>query len=205
MCIRDRLNTSGDTQPLDLLDQRDMLLQQLSQEVTVDYNENESGSIDIFVGNGASLVMGDRSYEMTVDIDPMAPQQLPVSLTIGSETHWIGSQVSGGRLSGLNDYRQQILNPAINDIGRLANVLAGTINEQQSAGIDLLGNRGADLFAAPDIQITGDKDNTGNATVQASFTDLTATEASSYQLSYDGVDYTAVSYTHLTLPTTPYV
>ncbi len=185
-----QLNTSGDTKPLHLLDQRDILLQQLSEELTIDYNENESGSIDVFVGNGASLLMGDRSYEMTVDVDPMAPHQLPVSLTIGSETHWIGSQVSGGRLSGLNDYRQQILNPAINDIGRIANVLAGTLNEQQSAGIDLHGNQGSNLFSSPNTQVTADKDNTGTATVQASFSDLSQTEASSYQLSFDGVDYT---------------
>lgn len=185
-----QLNTSGETRPLHLLDQRDMLLQKLSEELSIDYNENNSGSIDVFIGNGASLVMGDRSYDMSVDIDPMAPHQLPVRLTIGSESHWIGSQLSGGRLSGLNDYRQQILNPAINDIGRIANVLSGTLNAQQTAGIDLFGNQGASLFSTPAIAVTADKDNTGNATVQASFSDLTLTEASSYQLSYDGVDYT---------------
>jgi len=184
-----QLNTSGDTQPLHLLDQRDVLLQQLSEELTIDYNENESGSIDIFVGNGASLLMGDRAYQLDVDVDPMAPHQLPVNLTIGSESHWIGSQISGGRLSGLNDYRQQILNPAINDIGRLANVLSGTVNQQQSAGIDLNGERGGNLFSSPEIQVTADQDNTGNATVVASFSDLSETEASSYQLSFDGVDY----------------
>ena len=185
-----QLNTSGDTQPLHLLDQRDILLQQLSEELTIDYNVNKSGSIDVFVGNGASILMGDRSYEMTVDTDPMAPQQLPVSLTIGSEKHWIGSQVSGGRLSGLNDYRQQILNPAINEIGRIANVLAGTINNQQSAGVDLLGNQGANLFSTLEPVVTADKDNTGAAIVQASFSDLSQTEASDYLLSFDGVNYT---------------
>lgn len=185
-----QLNTSGDTQPLHLLDQRDILLQQLSEELTIDYNENKSGSIDVFVGNGASILMGDRSYKLTVDSDPMAPQQLPVSLTIGSETHWIGSQVSGGRLSGLNDYRQQILNPAINEIGRIANVLAGSINEQQSAGIDLLGNQGANLFSSLQPIVTADKENTGAAIVQASFSDLSQTEASNYLMSFDGVNYT---------------
>ena len=185
-----QLNTSGDTQPLHLLDQRDILLQQLSEELTIDYNVNKSGSIDVFVGNGASILMGDRSYEMTVDTDPMAPQQLPVSLTIGSEKHWIGSQVSGGRLSGLNDYRQQILNPAINEIGRIANVLAGTINNQQSAGVDLHGNQGANLFSTLEPVVTADKDNTGAAIVQASFSDLSQTEASDYLLSFDGVNYT---------------
>lgn len=188
--LNHQLNTSGDRRSLQLLDQRDVLLQKLSEELSIDYNENDSGSIDIFMGNGASLVMGDRSFQMSVDIDPMAPQQLPVNITVGSQTHWIGSQVSGGRLSGLNDYRQQILNPAINDIGRMANVLAGTMNQQQTAGIDLNGDQGAELFSSPEIKVTADQSNTGNATVQATFTDLTQTEGSSYLLSYDGVDYT---------------
>jgi flagellar hook-associated protein 1 FlgK len=185
-----QLNTSGDTQPLHLLDQRDVLLQRLSQELTIDYNENDSGSIDVFIGNGASLLMGDRSYDMQVDIDPMAPHQLPVTLQIGSETHWIGSQISGGKLSGLNDYRQQILAPAQNDIGRLANVLSGTLNDLQNSGIDLQGNSGVNLFSSPEVHVTADDSNTGSATVQATFTDMSQTEASSYQLSYDGVDYT---------------
>ena len=70
------------------------------------------------------------------------------SLSTGNQgTVDITASVTGGALGGLLDFRSQVLDPARNDLGRLAAGLAEAMNGQHRAGVDLKGALGTDLFS----------------------------------------------------------
>jgi flagellar hook-associated protein 1 len=65
--------------PNDLLDQRDHLIQQLSQNVQVSVTTASDGSANVFLGSGQALVVGGTSFALTAQSDPTSPTDLQVS------------------------------------------------------------------------------------------------------------------------------
>src|SRR5476651_1492679 len=60
----------------------------------------------------------------------------------GSSTIDITSVVSGGSIGGLLSYRKDVLDPSLNELGRVALVMADQVNSQQAQGIDKNGDFG---------------------------------------------------------------
>ena len=58
----------------------------------------------------------------------------------------ITNSTTGGELGGLLRYRKETLDPALNELGRVALVVADAINSQLAQGIDKNGEFGAILF-----------------------------------------------------------
>ena len=61
---------SGQT-PNDLMDQRDQLIQNISQDIGVTTIKQSDGSINVLVANGDPLVVGDRSSSLASAADPI--------------------------------------------------------------------------------------------------------------------------------------
>ncbi len=58
----------------------------------------------------------------------------------------ISSSITSGDLGGLLAARNQVINPALNQLGQIATALSQTVNAQQAQGLDLSGNFGANDF-----------------------------------------------------------
>ncbi len=131
----------------DLLDRRDQLLNDLSEKVSLSTVQQDDGSVNVFIGNGQSLVVGTSAQKLAAVNDPYDPSRKQVAYidSSGNSTN-ITSQLNGGELGGTLDFRDNVLDPAINDLGRVAIALGETFNDQHKLGQDLNGNIGGDFF-----------------------------------------------------------
>lgn len=135
---------SGGT-PNELLDQRNETVRQLSELVGTQVTEN-NGSLDIYLGSGQPLVIGNTVNSLRVEADKADPDRSAIIMDRGSSTIDITSVVSGGEMGGLLRYRDDVLTPAVNGLGRIAMVVADQVNKQLGQGLDQSGNFGSALF-----------------------------------------------------------
>ncbi len=180
------LSGSNGKQANDLLDQRDILVQDLSKLVAVRTFEQADGSLNVFVGNGQPLVVGPLSQVLTTVNSAADPTRLEIAFVQGSTPIEISSLLSGGKIGGLLDYRNQLLEPAINGLGRVAIGLADSFNDQHKLGQDLNGSLGSNFFKVASPQVLVNANNTGTATVAGSIVNVDDLTNSDYALTYNG-------------------
>ncbi|MGA8706793.1 MAG: flagellar hook-associated protein FlgK [Steroidobacteraceae bacterium] len=182
-------NNGSGQQPLSLLDQRNNLVDQLSQDVNVSTVQQSDGSLSVFIGSGQALVVGARSATLSATPDQFASGQLDLSLTTPNNSTDITSQVSGGTLGGLLQFRTQLLIPGQNALGQAAVTLTSLVNTQNEAGLDQNGAIGQALFAVGGPQVTPSQNNTGTADVTGVISNLGGLTTSNYDLEYDGANW----------------
>ncbi|UVL00089.1 flagellar hook-associated protein FlgK [Pseudomonas sp. B21-048] len=132
-------------QPNDLLDARNETVHQLSTFTGAQVIER-NGSLDIYLGSGQPLVMGSTASKLEVVPSKTDPSRSAIQLNRGSSTIDITSVVTGGEMGGLLRYRSTVLDPAMNELGRVALVVADQMNTLQAQGIDKNGDFGSNLF-----------------------------------------------------------
>lgn len=138
------ISGSGGT-PNELLDQRNETLRQLNELVGTQVTETD-GRLDIYLGSGQPLVVGDTVNKLRVASDPSDPTRSAIIMDRNGSSIDITNVVSGGEMGGLLRYRNDVLTPAINGLGRIAMVVADQVNRQLGQGLDQSGNFGAALF-----------------------------------------------------------
>ncbi len=182
--------------PNDLLDQRDQLIGQLNQLVKVSTVSGSNGELNVFIGQGQPLVVGNHATQLSTMQSQEDPDNLVVGIiTSGSSTprEISSSLLSGGSLGGLLDFRSQSLDPAQNALGRVAAGLVQTFNAQHALGVDLNGTLGNNFFntftgtAAPVVQANGL--NTSTASISAVYANTADLTTSNYRISFDGTNY----------------
>ncbi|CAJ0785768.1 hypothetical protein LMG7141_01688 [Ralstonia condita] len=179
----------------DLRDQRDQLVQTLNQSIKASVVQTGDGQYNIYVGNGQALVQGNQSYQLTAVPSEYDPTQLSVGYKSPAGTVTIDdSQLGGGALGGLMDFRRNTLIPAQNSLGRLAAAVSADVNTQNKLGMDANGNLGTDLFSVAGPSVAASSNNTGSATLTASITNANAGQGYDYQVKYQGGAYTISHY-----------
>jgi flagellar hook-associated protein 1 FlgK len=178
---------SGET-PNDLLDKRDQLINRLSELVSVRTVEQENGALNVFVGSGQSLVTGFLASSLQTvpnDFDSSRPE---IAIATSGTTAVITANLTGGRLGAILDFRDQVLSPAQNSLGRIAVSLASEFNRQHTLGMDFDGAPGLDYFAISTPQTAASTTNSGAATVTASFdsANIDNLTGEDYVLSFNG-------------------
>jgi flagellar hook-associated protein 1 FlgK len=131
--------------PNDLLDARNETVRQLSTFTGTQVIERD-GNLDVYLGSGQPLVMGGTSSTLQVVPSQADPSRLGIQLNRGSSTVDITSVMTGGEMGGLLRYRSTVLDPAMNELGRVALVVADQMNSLQAQGIDKNGAFGSNLF-----------------------------------------------------------
>ncbi|MDP4299144.1 flagellar hook-associated protein FlgK [Leptothrix discophora] len=176
--------------PNDLLDQRDQLIGELSQHVQVTRLEQDDGSLNLFIGGGQSLVLGNSAYQLTSQPDDFDPSRVRVGIQIGGiERRLDEGMLGGGTLTGLVRFQNQDLAHARDQLGLLAGTLAREVNRQQSFGLGLDGQPGNALFRYGDANAipakTNAVDGAGNliGAISLTVTDSRALQPSEYELS----------------------
>ncbi len=87
------------------------------------------------------------------------------------------------------DFRDTTLTDTQNQLGILAVTLTQAFNTLQAAGVDLNGDTGTDFFSVDDPSTYGNTNNTGDATLTATFTDdVSELSASDYTVNYSDAD-----------------
>jgi flagellar hook-associated protein 1 len=170
--------------PNSLLDQRDSLVQQLAGLTGVSAATNGNGSISVYTSAGETLVSGTQAYALSAKANQYDPASTDVYDSSGND---VSSQVSGGTLGALLNYRSTVLEPAQNALGQSAIALASSVNGQQAQGLNLNGQQGQAIFSvsSPTV-LPSSKNSTGGATVTAAVSDVSQLTSSDYVLSYTG-------------------
>lgn len=144
--------SSVDDQPSELLDQRDMLLRDLSNLIAIKTKFSENGRVLVSVGDTESqgfLITDVKVNELIleakatggfninfryppVDVNTGKPQALP--------------PLTSGKIGGVLTFREQVLAPALESLDNLAATTAAKINQLHREGLDAEGRLGGDLF-----------------------------------------------------------
>lgn len=164
------------SQPVnELLDQRDVLVNKMA--AIVDINVVEQGnSYNIFVGNGQPLIVGTTVNEIELRRGNPDPTQPDLYLKMNGSEVEITQSVTGGVLGGAKEFRNDVLNPALNELGRIALALAETTNVQHQKGLDLNNELGGNVFndinstAQMQSRISAATDN--STTVQSAYVQI---------------------------------
>jgi flagellar hook-associated protein FlgK len=135
-------------QPADLLDQRDLLLKNLSDFVHVNARFTENGAVAVSLGPSFVrdvVVEGSKSWLIGTETNPVTPEKISLVLDPYGKSEPLVS-ISSGKLAGLLSFREQVLGSSRAALDNLANVFANEVNQIQNAGIDAYGNLGANFF-----------------------------------------------------------
>src|SRR5690554_7929129 len=181
--------------PNDLFDKRDELLRELSEIVDVNVQEQDGLNINVSIGNGIPLITGENinKLEAVPGRNDKSRYEINMIDSRGSKMH-ITNEIAGGEMGGVLRYRSDTLDPALNEMGRIAIVFAGEMNNQHKAGTDLNGDQGVNLFKDINTvefqldRITGIQ-RTGHAGVWIDPNGLNKLPANEFHLMKQGTDF----------------
>lgn len=178
-------------QPNDLLDQRDLLVDELNKLVSVHVTIQDGSIYNVSLKNGMNLVQSTRSFDLVTIPSSSDPQRVAVGYdypTVGvSELR--DSTLSGGKLGGLISFRTDTLDTTRNQVNQLALAFADAFNTQHKAGYDYNGDPGDDFFQFGGPVVYENSKNTGNAVLNATYTDTKAVQATDYSMRFNGTSW----------------
>lgn len=183
---------SSQVQPAnDLLDHRGQLVTELNKLIKTSTVTQADGSFNVFIGNGQSLVAGDRVMRLSAEPSSEDPDAVDISVSMGQGFAVLPPDViEGGELGALVTFRDGLLNDTQNGFGRVALALATSFNTQHRLGQDLTGVLGGDFFTAPVPVVSPGTDNTGDGFISASVSDISGITNSDYRLTLAGGNFT---------------
>ena len=182
--------TTATNSPNTLLDQRDQLVTQLSAQLGVSVLQ-QGNQLNVYTTTGQVLVAGSQSYQLKTAPNPYDPSQTEVAYA--SNGAILSQGLQGGTLGGLLQFRSQVLQPAQDGLGRIADTLAQLMNNQQAQGLNLYGQLGAPMFQSGPVQVLANSANSGSATISGSITNAGQLTGNDYKLQYDGSNWTATN------------
>jgi flagellar hook-associated protein 1 FlgK len=195
------LGVSGNNGANDLMDSRDELIRKLSEQVSVTTVDQGDGTVNIYIGNGQALVAGGRASQLAVTADSYNPERNEVAFVTTSGPVAISSQLTGGEIGGILQFRSQVLDPTLNSLGQLAISVTATFNAQHAMGVDLNGDAGGDFFKPIDTdttlstaQVLPNSNNSGQpeADIGVVISNAGALTTSDYRLERSGSGYSLV-------------
>lgn len=138
--------TAQGNRPNDLLDKRDLALKNLSELVGTTVVEQDNNAINVFIGNGQPLVVGNEFNVLTTQTGSDDPSRSSIVFIRNEIVQDVTNDVTGGQIGGILQYRGDVLDPVFNQLGRTAIALSANMNEQHQLGIDIDGLPGGLFF-----------------------------------------------------------
>ncbi|PUE43287.1 flagellar hook-associated protein FlgK [Limnohabitans sp. Hippo3] len=141
-------HSSAASQPSELLDQRDLLLRELSSLVAIKTRFEPNGAVTVSVGDTLDqgiLVSQTTSRSISVIPSSIEPGKLEFIIdAYGTPETMPG--ITSGKIGGVMSFRDQVLKPASNALDGLAATLVDSVNAVHSDGVDAEGQLGGNLF-----------------------------------------------------------
>ncbi|MET0050567.1 MAG: flagellar hook-associated protein FlgK [Candidatus Thiodiazotropha sp.] len=173
--------------PNDLLDQRDQLVNQLSERVEIQVVEQNDGAFNVFIGKGQPLVIATTAATLDTQPSTLDPSHLEITFDYTFGTQIITDQISGGEIGGMLRFRSEILDPAQDRVGLVALGISEEINTQHQLGLDLQGLVGTAMFSQGTVQVLPRPGN--GSSITADFNDIGSLTGDEYELTYDGTNF----------------
>ncbi|WP_236276853.1 flagellar hook-associated protein FlgK [Enterobacter cloacae] len=176
--------------PADLLDQRDALLEKISEHIGITVTEDHTtGRVDVLLSDGRPLVSGDRAYKLQTSPSDADPNKTIVSYVDanGNASPLDESSFTKGRLGGLFKFRNEDLTIARQELDEIAFTMANRMNEKHKEGYTPGGDEGGDLFSLADIKAYANAKNTGTGKLGAiNVADYKNVKSENYTVTSDG-------------------
>ena len=178
--------------PNELLDQRDQLVTELNKIVGVDVTVQDSGTYNISIANGYTLVQGSSASQLAAVKSSADPSRTTIAYVdaASGNVEIPEKQITTGSLGGLLTFRSEDLDKARNTLNQMALAFADAMNTQHEAGFDANGDAGGKLFDFGLPSVLSNSKNTGSAAVTASVTDSSKVQATNYKVEFNGTDWT---------------
>ncbi len=144
----------------DLRDQRDLLIDKLSQYVNVNVVEQNNGTATVLIG-ALTIVEGNHSF----NLDTIKSRSGSVAI---NEIVWEGSKspikITDGELKGLLDTRDEIIPDYLASLDEIAQTIVTNVNELHRTGYNPAGDTGINFFdpeglSAENISLSDDIQN----------------------------------------------
>lgn len=182
--------------PNDLLDKRDEKIRELSKLIQVKVTEVDGSQVNVSLTGGQALVVGGQASQLLTENSAADPTKLDFKLKTGNRISGVTDQIIGGSLGGLRTFQNKVLEPAFDQLGRIALAVSDKINQQHSVGMDLEGDLGGMLFtdintrAAQLDRVTANENNVppNDGVVSVEITNTTDLQARSYNLRFTGAN-----------------
>jgi flagellar hook-associated protein 1 FlgK len=127
---------------LHLQDEQAQLVRQLSELADINVIPRQEGGVDISVGNGRPLVVGNTAYSVAAVSSPPSGY---ADLAINGTT--VTSEITGGRLGGTIEVRDVNIPAYLSRLDTLAFEVVSRVNTLHAAGFDQSGTLGGSFFA----------------------------------------------------------
>ena len=177
---------SLDKQPNELLDRRDTLIQDMSKLLRVHVVEKNNGAVDIHIGDVASgqyLVKDKTASTLGIERSATNPDEAVLMLDPFMSPQKV-TQVVGGSIAGISEFRQNSLTILRDELDTLTQVFVGEVNDTHALGIDAQGNFGGELFSLGNIYTVTPGLNKGTGFVTVSAVPNAKIEKLTMELSY---------------------
>lgn len=186
--INKQLST-GYSNDNDLLDRRDWLLDDLASKIAIDTRFGDNGMVSVSIAKGQTIVDGISSNDLKTKPDPQNPELLRVDFDNHGAGIDITDIIKGGTLGGILSESRELLRDTREKLGQLAASLVTEVNRIHGESIDLDGNLGGSFFDPIVTTTISNDNNTGTAKLSTAIVDGTALQSKSYQLEYDGANW----------------
>ena len=146
-----------ESQPANLLNTRDLLLQDISGLMKIRVAEAANGEVTVTLGNEANnlaLVAKGKSVQVGLEYrNSSQPIGVDLILDPSGDTRNLNS-ISSGEIGGYLSFRDTTLKNALEQVNSLAVVIANEVNGVLAKGMDLYGASGNALFEIrPEIMV----------------------------------------------------
>ncbi len=141
-------HSSAASQPSELLDQRDLLLREISSLVAIKTKFETNGAVVVSVGDTLDqgiLVKNNTSRAISVMSSSIEPGKLEFVIDAYASPETMPGIVSG-KIGGAMNFRDKVLNPASDALDILSVTLVNEVNAVHRDGVDAEGLLGGDLF-----------------------------------------------------------
>ncbi|WP_295502750.1 flagellar hook-associated protein FlgK [Limnohabitans sp. Rim8] len=141
-------HSSVANQPSELLDQRDLLLRELSSLVAVKTRFEPNGAVIVSVGD--TLDQGILVSQTTARAISVLDSTIDAGkLSFVIDAYGVPETMTGitsGKVGGVMSFRDQVLKPAANALDGLSKTMVDSVNSVHRDGVDAEGQLGGDLF-----------------------------------------------------------
>jgi len=141
-------HSSEASQPSELLDQRDLLLRELSSLVAIKTRFETNGAVIVSVGdtlNQGILVNQNTSRDINVLQSNIEAGRLEFVIDAYGNPETMPG-IASGKIGGVMSFRDQVLKPASDSLDNLATALVREVNLVHRDGVDAERQLGGDLF-----------------------------------------------------------
>lgn len=138
----------------DLRDQRDMLVDQLSELTQVNVSEEKNGSYTVMIAGGIALVQGDHATDLTVEHERNTPYGYDTT-KVTTMDGTVNVSFKNGSIASLIDLRDTTINGYLGNLDAMAQSLLQDFNAQHKQGLtkDMTTN-GDNFFGVTGVDYT---------------------------------------------------